>query len=61
VGRRNAVLNEATIATARRLTKSEHPAARWIGREGERELTSALVQRIVAKKAKTGNGRVKKL
>jgi 3-methyladenine DNA glycosylase AlkD len=60
VGRRNAILNEATIATARRLTKSEHPAARWVGREGERELTSALVQRIVAKKAKTGNGRAKK-
>jgi 3-methyladenine DNA glycosylase AlkD len=45
VGRRNRVLNEAAVELARRLTESPEPSARWVGREGLKELTSPAVQR----------------
>jgi 3-methyladenine DNA glycosylase AlkD len=43
VGRRNVALNDASVTVARRLSTSEYPSARWIGRGALRELTSAAV------------------
>lgn len=43
VGKRNHALNVAAIAVARRLAGSDHPAAKWIGKDALRELTSAGV------------------
>jgi 3-methyladenine DNA glycosylase AlkD len=51
LGRRNAALNEAAVAVARRLVDSPEPSARWIGRDALRELTGALVKRQLAAKA----------
>jgi 3-methyladenine DNA glycosylase AlkD len=45
MGRRNRALNVATVDVARQLAESAEPAARWIGKEALRELTSAPVQR----------------
>jgi len=49
-GRRNRRLHATAVATARRLAGSPRPAARWIGRDAYRELTSAAVLRRLAKK-----------
>ena len=43
VGRRNRALNTAAVTLSRRLVESEEPAARWIGRDALKELTSAAV------------------
>jgi 3-methyladenine DNA glycosylase AlkD len=43
IGRRNKALNAASVALSRRLIESESTAARWIGRDALRELTSAAV------------------
>jgi len=43
VGRRNAALNAASVTVARRLSTSEYPSARWIGKGALKELTSAAV------------------
>ena len=43
VGRRNAAVHGPSVAVARRLAASESPAARWVGRDALRELTSAAV------------------
>ena len=51
MGRRNAVLNAASVASARRLAASAKPAARWIGKEALRELTSASVRRRLGRKS----------
>ena len=52
VGRRNAVLQAATLALADRLAGSEDPTARWIGRHTGRELRSKpLVSRSVRRKS----------
>jgi len=48
IGRRNAALNMAAVAVARRLSDSPHAAARWIGRGAVKELTSPLVKRQLA-------------
>ena len=48
VGRRNRILNEASIETARRLVDSPHDAARWIGRGALKELTGSVVRRQLA-------------
>jgi len=40
IGRRNRTLNAAAVAVARRLAKSEDAAARWIGSDALKELTS---------------------
>jgi 3-methyladenine DNA glycosylase AlkD len=50
VGRRNAALNAASIAVARRLADSESAAARWVGRDALKELTSAAVQSKLARR-----------
>jgi 3-methyladenine DNA glycosylase AlkD len=47
IGRRNAALNRAAVATSRRLTESSNRAARSVGREALRELTSPAVRKLV--------------
>ncbi|MEZ5066286.1 MAG: DNA alkylation repair protein [bacterium] len=49
VGKRNAVLHTAAVATARRLAATEGGSSRWIGRHALRELESATVKRRLAK------------
>lgn len=48
IGRRNAVLNVAAVDLARRLAATDEPAARWIGKDAVRELTSPAVQKKIA-------------
>ena len=51
VGRRSRALNAASVATAKRLVESRDTAARWIGRDALRELTSPAVRgRLAAKR-----------
>ena len=45
IGKRNRALNAAAVAVARRLAASEEAAARWVGRDALRELTSPAVAR----------------
>ncbi|MFL5327871.1 MAG: DNA alkylation repair protein [Gemmataceae bacterium] len=45
VGRRSLGLNKSSAALAKRLVKSDNPAARWIGRDALKELTSPRVVR----------------
>jgi 3-methyladenine DNA glycosylase AlkD len=48
IGHRNHVLNAAAIETARRLTDSANPAARWIGKGALRDLMNPKLQRRLA-------------
>jgi 3-methyladenine DNA glycosylase AlkD len=50
IGKRNASLNRAAIAVARRLAASPEPATRWVGKDALRELTSAGVKRRLARR-----------
>ena len=43
IGKRNPVLNKAAIMVARRLAESPNAAARWVGKDALRELTSESV------------------
>jgi 3-methyladenine DNA glycosylase AlkD len=43
VGRRNAALHVESVIVARRLADSQQPAARWVGKDALRELTSPKV------------------
>jgi len=43
IGRRSLKLNEASVKLSQKLVKSESPAARWIGRDAFKELTSKAV------------------
>ncbi len=52
IGRRNPALNQAALTVARRLAKADAPAARWIGKDAVRELTSPLVARQLARTLK---------
>jgi 3-methyladenine DNA glycosylase AlkD len=45
MGRRNRALNAACLETARRLVRSDQPAAQWIGRQAVKELSSPAVVR----------------
>jgi len=45
IGKRNLVLNRAALTIAGRLAESPNPAARWVGKDALRELTSASVAR----------------
>ena len=45
IGRRNLTLNAAAVAVARRLADSPQGAARWVGKDALRELTSPAVMR----------------
>ena len=48
VGKRNRALNTAAVAVARRLARSEQDAARWVGSDALRELTSPGVAKRLA-------------
>ena len=49
-GKRNATLNAAAVAVARRLVASPHASAQWIGKDALRELTSSsVVGRLAAR------------
>jgi 3-methyladenine DNA glycosylase AlkD len=48
VGKRNPALNGAAVTIARRLAESSEPAARWVGKNALRELTSPSVTRRLA-------------
>jgi len=45
IGKRNRQLNSAALGLARRLSESDDPIARWVGRDAVRELTSPSVMR----------------
>lgn len=45
VGRRSPALNVASVKLAAELSESANPAARWVGKDAYRELTSAAVQK----------------
>lgn len=51
VGRRNTALHEACLAVAERLEGAPSTAARWVGRDTRKELTSAAVRARVAGRA----------
>jgi hypothetical protein len=53
VGRRNAALNAASVAVARRLADSENAAARWVGKGALKELTSTAVQAKLTSRRRT--------
>jgi 3-methyladenine DNA glycosylase AlkD len=48
IGRRSKALNAAAVETARALTASTEPAARSVGKEALRELTSPKVRQVLA-------------
>lgn len=50
VGRRNTELNRASVEIAERLSHAAEPAARWIGKDALRELSSPAVKSRLAKK-----------
>ena len=45
IGKRNRALNTAAVAVARRLADSQGSAARWVGKDALRELTSPAVSK----------------
>jgi 3-methyladenine DNA glycosylase AlkD len=49
VGRRSLALNRDAVALSRRLMESPLPAARWVGQDALKELTSAAVTRRLAR------------
>jgi 3-methyladenine DNA glycosylase AlkD len=52
VGKRNPALNDAAVTVARRLADSPQAAARWVGKDALRELTSAsVIRRLAARRA----------
>jgi 3-methyladenine DNA glycosylase AlkD len=51
IGRRNPALNAAAVNLARRLAASPEAAARWVGKDALRDLTSpAMVKRLAARR-----------
>ena len=50
LGRRNAALHAASVKVAERLASSSKPAARWVGKDALRELTSSAVKKRLARK-----------
>ena len=52
IGKRNPALNAAAVIVARRLATRNSPAARWIGKDALRELTSDAVQDRLEKRAR---------
>jgi len=45
IGRRSKELNEAAVKLSQKLSTSQNPAARWIGKDALRELTGPVVSR----------------
>ena len=50
LGRRNAALHAASLKVAERLSSSSKLAARWVGKDALRELTSPAVKKRLARK-----------
>jgi 3-methyladenine DNA glycosylase AlkD len=53
-GKRNPALNAVAVTVARRLADAPEPAARWVGRDALRELTSPAVSRRLAARPRQG-------
>jgi 3-methyladenine DNA glycosylase AlkD len=53
IGKRNAVLHEAALATAKRLAASEDATPHWIGHDALRELVDPALAERLARKAAT--------
>ena len=51
IGKRNRALNAAAVAMAHRLAGSSYAAARWVGKDALKELTSPAVIRRLAGRA----------
>jgi 3-methyladenine DNA glycosylase AlkD len=51
IGKKNAAMNAAAIATAKRLAASEDAAPRWVGKDALRELAGPAVQGRLARRA----------
>jgi 3-methyladenine DNA glycosylase AlkD len=51
IGKRSLALNASASEVARKLAGSNDPAPRWVGKDALRELTSAAVQKRLAKAA----------
>jgi 3-methyladenine DNA glycosylase AlkD len=51
IGRRNAALNAAAVAVAKRLAVSDEAACRWVGKDALRELMSSGVRSRLARRA----------
>ena len=49
VGKRNQKLNSEAVSVARRLSDSDDPTARWVGKDALRELTSPSVMKRLKK------------
>jgi 3-methyladenine DNA glycosylase AlkD len=52
IGKRNARVNKAAVASARRLAHSKDAAPRWVGKDALRELAGPAVQRRLARRTK---------
>jgi 3-methyladenine DNA glycosylase AlkD len=52
IGKRSRALHAAAVAVAGRLSASPHAAARWVGKDALRELSSAAVVRRVAARSR---------
>jgi 3-methyladenine DNA glycosylase AlkD len=52
VGKRNPKLHAAALAVAERLSRSDEPACRWVGKDALRELSSAKVRSRMARKTR---------
>lgn len=51
IGKRNAVLQRAALATARQICLLDSPAARWIAADAIREMESAAARERLQKKS----------
>ena len=61
VGKRNPALNGTAVAVARRLADSSQAAARWVGKDALRELTSAaVIRRLSARRHATAGAMIKR-
>lgn len=56
IGKRNLGLNAAAVTVAQRLADSANAAARWVGKDALRELTSPGVTRRLAARRRTAEG-----
>jgi 3-methyladenine DNA glycosylase AlkD len=50
IGKRNAALNAAAVATAGRLAATTSPAARWVGKDALRDLASPATKRRLTRR-----------
>ncbi len=57
IGGRNAALNRAAVAVAKKLAAAKQPAPRWIGKDALRQLASAPVRKRLEKSARAARGR----